>query len=158
MRLKRKKVNTFLLQSLIDFPACQYPINFTYRKSAGFLQISKMAGDQNVALMFMQVLIQHPWDIKNEFMALFQVYFLDDVIEIEQLMAYFEKQAIPRINGYFDITVPLFSDSQFRRHFRISRETVKAITGMTGNCRCHLHKKNSLEMLLYLKKLLKIQI
>ena len=40
-----------------------------------------MAGDQNVALM------------------------LIDVIEIGQLMGYFEKQAIPRINGYFVITV-----------------------------------------------------
>ena len=54
---KRTEVNTFLFPSLIHFSACQYPINFTYRKSAGVLQISKMEGDQNVALMLMQVLI-----------------------------------------------------------------------------------------------------
>ena len=40
-------------------------------------------------------------------MAWFHVFFLDDVIEIGQLMGYFEKQAIPRINGYFVITVPM---------------------------------------------------
>ena len=66
-----------------------------------------MAGDQNVALMLMQVLIQHISDIENEFMAWFHVFFLDDVIEIGQLHGYFEKQAIPRINGYFVITVPM---------------------------------------------------
>ena len=67
-------------------------------------------------------------------------------------------QAIPKINGYFDITVSMRSDFQFRRHFRMSRETVEVLTKMIGNCRYHLHKKNSLEMLLYLKKLLKKQI
>ena len=67
-----------------------------------------MTCDQNVALMlFMQVLIQHIWDMENEFMAWFYVFFLDDVIEIGQLMGYFEKQAIPRINGYFVITVSM---------------------------------------------------
>ena len=40
-------------------------------------------------------------------MAWFHVFFLDDVIEIGQLMGYFEKQAIPRINGYFVITVSM---------------------------------------------------
>ena len=39
-------------------------------------------------------------------MAWFHVFFLDDVIEIG-LMGYFEKQAIPRINGYFVITVSM---------------------------------------------------
>ena len=34
-------------------------------------------------------------------MPWFQVFFLDDVLEIGQLMGYFEKQAIPGINGYF---------------------------------------------------------
>ena len=38
----------------VHFSACQYPINFTYRKRSGVLQISKMAGDQNVALMLME--------------------------------------------------------------------------------------------------------
>ena len=117
-----------------------------------------MAGDKNIALMLMQVLILHISDMKNEFMAWFQVFFLDDVIEIAQLMGYFEKQAIPRINGYFDITVPMYSDSQFRRHFRMSRETVEAPTRMNGNFRYYLHKKNSLEILIFLKKLLRKQI
>ena len=66
-----------------------------------------MAGYQNVALMLMQVLIQHISDMENEFMAWFHVFFLDDVIEIGQLMGFFEKQAIPRINGYFVITVSM---------------------------------------------------
>ena len=66
-----------------------------------------MAGDQNVALMLMQVLIQHISDMENEFMAWFHVFFLDDVIEIGQLMGYFQKQAIPRINGYFVIIVSM---------------------------------------------------
>ena len=148
-------MDTFLFSFLIHFSACQYPINFTYRKSPGFLQISKMAGDQNVALMLMQVLIQHISDMENEFMAWFHVFFLNDVIEIGKLVGYFEKQAIPRINGCFDITVSVHSDSQFRRHFRMSRETVEVLTRMIGNCRYYIHKKNSLEMLLYLKKLLK---
>ena len=69
-----------------------------------------MAVDQNVALMLMQVLIQHISDMENEFMAWFPEFFLDDVIEVGQLMGYFEKQAIPRINGYFDITVSMHSD------------------------------------------------
>ena len=81
-----------------------------------------MAGDHNVALMLMQALIQHISDMENEFMAWFHVFFLDDVIEIGQLMGYFEKQAIPRINGYFVITVTL----KFRRHFRMSREAVES--------------------------------
>ena len=71
-----------------------------------------MAGDQKVALMLMQVLIQHISDMKNEFMAWFHVFFVDDVIEIGQLMGYYEKQAIPRINGYFVITVSMHADSQ----------------------------------------------
>ena len=111
---KRTEVNTFLFPSLIHFSACQYPINFTYQKDLGFLQISKMAGNQNVALMLMQVLVQHISNTKNEFMACFHVFFLDDVIKIGQLVGYFEKQAILRINGYFDITVSMHSDSQFR--------------------------------------------
>ena len=44
-------------------------------------------------------------------MTWFQVFFLDDALEIGQIMGYFEKQAIPRINGYFDITVSIHSDS-----------------------------------------------
>ena len=136
---KRTEVNTFLFPSLIHFSACQYPINFTYRKSAGFLQVSKTAGDQNVALMLMQVLIQRISDMENEFITWFQVFFRDDVIEIGQLMCNFEKNVIPRINGYFDITVPMCSDSQFRKHFRMSRETVEVLTRMIGNCRYHLH-------------------
>ena len=40
-------------------------------------------------------------------MAWFNVFFFDDVIEIGQLLDYFEKQAIPRINGYFVITVSM---------------------------------------------------
>ena len=83
---KRTEVNTFLFSSLIHFSACQCPINFTYRKSAGVLQISKIADDQNVALMLMQVLIQHISDMENEFMAWFHVFFLDDVIKIGHLM------------------------------------------------------------------------
>ena len=67
-------------------------------------------------------------------MAWFQVFFLDGVIEIGQLMGYFEKEIIPRINGYFDITVPMYPYSQFGRHFRMSRETVKVLTRMVGNC------------------------
>ena len=61
------------------------------------------------------------WDMENEFMVWFHVFILDDVIEIGQLVGYFEKQAIPRRNGYFDITVSMHSNSQFRRHFRTSR-------------------------------------
>ena len=79
-------------------------------------------------------------------MAWFHVFFLYDVIEIGQLMGYFEKQAIPspRIHGFFDITVSMHSDFQFRRHFRMSRETVEVLTRMIGNCRYYLHKKNNL--------------
>ena len=98
-----------------------------------------MASDQNVALMLMQVLIQHISDIENEFTAWFHVFFLDDVIEIRQLVGYFEKQVITR---YFDITVSMHFDSQFGIHFRMSRETVEVETKMIGNCRYHLHKKN----------------
>ena len=88
-------------------------------------------------------------------MAWFHVFFLNDVTEIGQLVGYFEKQAIPRINGYFDVTVSVHSDSQFIRHFRMSRETVEVLTRMAGNCKYHVHKKNSSEMLIYLKKLFK---
>ena len=55
----------------------------------------------------MPVLIQHISDMKNEFMAWFHVFFLDDVIEIGQLMSFFEKQTIPRINQYFVMTVSM---------------------------------------------------
>ena len=92
-----------------------------------------MAGDQNVALMLMQVLIQHISDMENEFMVWLHAFFLGDVIEIGQLMSYFEKQAKPRINGYFDMTVSMHSDSQLRRHFRMSRETVEVLTRVIGN-------------------------
>ena len=44
-------------------------------------------------------------------MNLWPGFMLDDVIEIGQLVGYFEKQAIPRINGYFDIAVSVHSDS-----------------------------------------------
>ena len=49
--------------------------------------------------------------MENEFIAWFFVFFLDDIIEIGQLMDYVEKQAIPRINGYFDIAVSMHSNS-----------------------------------------------
>ena len=65
-------------------------------------------------------------------------------------MGYFEKQAIPRINGYFDITVSMHSESKsktFQNESRDSRSPTRV-----ANCRYHLHKKNSLEMFLYLKK------
>ena len=45
----------------------------------------------------------------------------------------FRGETIPGINGYFDITVPMYSDSQFRRHFRMSGETVEVLTRMIGN-------------------------
>ena len=38
--------------------------------------ISKIAGDQNVALMLMQVLIRHISDMENEFVAWFHVFSL----------------------------------------------------------------------------------
>ena len=57
-------------------------------------------------------MIQHTMsDMENEFTAWFHVFFFDDVIEIGQLGSYFEKQAIPRINGYFDVTVSMHFDS-----------------------------------------------
>ena len=59
-------------------------------------------------------------------MAWFQLFFLADVIEIDQLMGYFETEDIPRINWYFNILVPMYSNFQFRRHFRMSCETVEA--------------------------------
>ena len=65
---KRTEVNTFVFPSLIHFSACE--INFTYRKSAGVLQISKMAGDQNVASMLVN---QHILEMENEFIAWFHV-------------------------------------------------------------------------------------
>ena len=52
------------------------------------------------------------------------------VIEIGHFVGYFEKQAIPRINGYFDVTVSMHSDSQFRSHFKMSRETIEVLTKM----------------------------
>ena len=81
-------------------------------------------------------------------MACFHVFFFNDVIEIGQL----EKQAIHRINGYFDVTVSRHFDSQFRSHFKMSRETVEVLTKIIGNCRRDLHKKSRLEMLRYLNK------
>ena len=83
---KRTQVNTFLFPPLIHLSICQYPINFKYRESTGFLQIFKLAGDQNVTLTLMQVLIQDISNLENESMAWFQVFFCDDVIEIGQLM------------------------------------------------------------------------
>ena len=69
------------------------------------------------SLFHLMLLIQHIIsDMENEFMAWFHVFFFDDVIEIRQLVGYFEKQAIPRINGYFDVTVSMHFDSQFRSH------------------------------------------
>ena len=90
--------------------------------------------------------------------GLLSVFFFNDVIEIGQLVGYFEKQAIHRINGYFDVTVSMHFDSQFRSHFKMSRETVEVLTKIIGNCRRHLHNKSRLEMLRYLKKLHKKQI
>ena len=41
-------------------------------------------------------------------MVWFHVFFFDDVTEIGQFVGYFEKHlAIPRINGYFDVTVSM---------------------------------------------------
>ena len=57
-------------------------------------------------------------------MAWFQVFFLDDVIRIGS--SYELKQAIPRMNGYFDRTVPMYSDSQtFQNESRDSRSPNK---------------------------------
>ena len=69
------------------------------------------------------LLIQHIIsDMENELTAWFHAFFFDDVIEIGQLGDYFEKQATPRINGYFDVTVSMHFDSQFRDHFKMSIE------------------------------------
>ena len=75
------RVFTFLFPSLIHF-SLSISNQFYISKSAGFLQLSKMAGDQSVTLMLMQVLIQYISDKENEFMAWFQVFFLDNVIEL----------------------------------------------------------------------------
>ena len=86
-----------------------------------------MADDKMLLIyILIQVLTQHISDMENEFMVWFHAFFLNDVIEIGQLMGYLEKQVIPRINGYFDITVSTHSDSKFRRHFKMSRESIKS--------------------------------
>ena len=59
-------------------------------------------------------------------MAWFHVFFLDDVIEIGQLMGYFEKQAISRNKWIFCHNSVSALTLKFRRHFRMSRETVES--------------------------------
>ena len=77
--------------------------------------------------MLMQVLIQHISDMEKEFMAWFHVFFLDDVIEIGQLMGLFRETSHTWNNGYFVITLAVSALTlKFRRHFRMSRETVES--------------------------------
>ena len=65
------------------------------------------------------LMIQHIIsDMENEFMAWFHVFLFDDVMEIGQLVGYFEKQAIPRINGYFDVTASMHFDSHVWKSFQ----------------------------------------
>ena len=58
-----------------------------------------MAGDQNVALMLMQVLfgISRTW----------RMNLWPGLMYSSLLLGYFEKKAIPRINGYFVIAVSM---------------------------------------------------
>ena len=70
------------------------------------------------------------------------VSFCDDVTEIGQFMGYFEKEAIPRMNWYFDIIVQIYFSSQFRGHFRMSQKIVKVLTRITGNCPVIPNKNN----------------
>ena len=86
-----------------------------------------MAGYQNVALMLMQVLIQHISDMENEFMAWFHVFFLDDVIEIAWAAhGLFRETSHTQNKWIFCHNSVNALTLKFRKHFRMSRETVES--------------------------------
>ena len=70
-------------------------------------------------------MIQHISDMENEFMAWFHVFFLDDVIEIGQPWVISRNEHTQNKWIFCHNSVNALT-LKFRRHFRMSRETVES--------------------------------
>ena len=58
----------------------------------------------------------------------------DDVAECGKLLGLLDRNKIPKIEQFVELTVPRYTDANFRNHFRMSWETVEILIRMIGNC------------------------
>ena len=79
------------------------------------------------------VFLQEFLDYDNE-MILLQKNMDDDVAECEKLLGLLDRNKIPKIEQFVELTVPRYTDANFRHHFRMSRETVEILILIIGNC------------------------
>ena len=96
----------------------------------------KMAVDKNMKealLAIFPVFLQEFLDSDNE-MILLQKNMHDDVAECGKLLGLLDRNKIPKIEQFVELTVPRYTDANFRHHFRMSRETVEILIRMIRNC------------------------
>ena len=67
-------------------------------------------------------------------MILLQNNMDDDVAECGKLLGLLDRNKIPKIEQFVELTVPRYTDANFRHHFTMSLETVDILIRMTGNC------------------------
>ena len=84
-------------------------------------------------LAIFPVFLQEFLDSDNE-MILLQKNMHDDVAEYGKLLGLLDRNKIPKIEQFVELTVPRYTHANFRHHFRMSRETVEILIRMTGNC------------------------
>ena len=89
----------------------------------------KMAVDNNMKealLAIFPVFLQEFLDSDNE-MILLQKNMDDDVAECGKLLGLLDRNKIPKIEQFAELTVPRYTNANFRHHFRMSRETVEIL-------------------------------
>ena len=84
-------------------------------------------------LAIFPVFLQEFLDSDNE-MILLQKNMDDDVAERGKLLGLLDKNKIPKIEQFVELTVPRYTDANFCHHFRMSWETVEILVRMIGNC------------------------
>ena len=96
----------------------------------------KMAVDNNMqeaSFAIFPVFLREFLDSDNEMIPL-QKNMDDDVAESGKLLGHLDRNKIPKIEQFVELTVPRYIDANFHHHFRMSRETIEILIPMIGNC------------------------
>ena len=89
----------------------------------------KMAVDNNMKealLATLPVFLQEFLGSDHE-MILLQKNMGDDVAKCGKLLWLLDRNKIPKIEQFVELTVPRYTDANFRHHFRMSWETVEIL-------------------------------
>ena len=84
-------------------------------------------------LAIFPVFLQEFLDSDNK-MIILQKNMDDNVAECGKLLGLLDRNKIPKIEQFVELTVPRYTDANFRHHFRMSLETVEILVRMIENC------------------------